>query len=341
MTAIPAPADLIAEKIDAAYAAEDQSPRYHLGLSYAGHHCERWIWLSFRWAVREKFKGRILRLFKRGHDEEARFKDALAKIGIVVTDDQKYVGFGSHVSGSIDGIATGLPQSSKPHLVEFKTHGLKSFNELVAKGVQESKPQHYAQMQTYMLGLGLDRALYGAVCKDDDRLHFERVKLDKDFALKVIERAKRIATAERLPDPISTRPDWYQCKMCPAHDFCHESKLTKEVNCRTCAHSTPTAGGTWHCERHKIDIPKEHQFDGCHDHVLHPDLVPWELSTELSTETTAVYMIEGNPIANGHPDTWVFASEELVADPVGCSLGRHEINRIKEAFPGAKVVARA
>ncbi len=341
MAKLPEPPDPIAGAIDAAFAKESQSKRFHLGLSYAGHHCERYIWLSFRWAVQEKFEGRILRLFQRGHDEEARFKAALSKIGITLADDQKFIGFGSHVSGSIDGIATGLPQSTQPHLAEFKTHSLKSFNDLKAKGVQESKPSHYAQMQTYMLGLSIDRALYGAVCKDDDRLHFERVKLDKPFALALVERAKRIATSERMPDPISTRSDWYQCKMCPAYSFCHETKLTNSVNCRTCAHSTPTVLGTWQCERHKCEIPKEHQPDGCHDHVLHPDLVPWELNTEMSTNTTAVYMIEGNPIENGSPDTYTFASEELIADPIGCSLGRHAIAEAKLAFPGAKVVARA
>lgn len=341
MTAIPAPRDPITEAIDAAYAADKQSLRHHLGLSYAGHHCERWIWLSFRWAVQEPFEGRILRLFKRGQDEEARFKEALARVGITITDDQKFVGFGSHVSGSIDGIAMGLPQSSKPHLAEFKTHSKKSFDDLKSKGVQASKPIHYAQMQTYMLGLGLERGLYGAVCKDDDRLYFERVHLDKEFALKIIERAKRIATAERMPDPISTRPDWYQCKMCPAYAMCHEKQPTQHVNCRTCAHSTPTSGGTWHCERHKVEIPKENQPDGCHDHVLHPDMVPWELNGDLSTDHIATYMIEGLPVANGHPDKHVFASDELIADASGCALGREEINRIKEAFPGAKVVRRA
>ncbi|MGL4404421.1 MAG: hypothetical protein ACRCT6_01560 [Notoacmeibacter sp.] len=341
MTALPAPPDPIADAIDAAFASENQAPRFHLGLSYAGHHCERWIWLSFRWAVREKFEGRILRLFRRGQDEEARFKTALAKVGILVKDDQKQVSFGAHVSGSIDGIATGLPQSAKPHLVEFKTHSLKSFNDLKAKGVQASKPIHYAQMQAYMLGLGLDRALYGAVCKDDDRLHFERIKLDKPFALALVNRAKRIALSDRLPDPISTRPDWYQCKMCPAHSFCHETKLTNQVSCRTCAHSTALIDSTWHCGRHDCEIPKEHQFEGCQDHVLHPDLVPWELNGELSTSTMAVYTIDGVPVSNGHPDATVFGSDELIANAAGCAAGKDQIAAVKRAMPGAKVVVNA
>lgn len=337
-----APKDPIAEKIDAAIAAQGQQLRPHFGLSLAGHHCERYLWLNFRWAVQEKFDGRMLRLFKRGQDEEARFADSLRVAGITITRDQERVDFGCHVSGSIDGVAQGLPQSVKPHLAEMKTHSKKSFDDLNNKGVQVSKPMHYAQMQTYMLGLKLDRALYCAVCKDDDRLYFERVRLDKAFAQGVVDRAKRVALADNAPDPISTRPDWYQCKFCPAYAMCHEKAPTKHVNCRTCAHSTAKDDGTWRCERHEADdIPFDFQQQGCDDHVLHPDMVPWQLDVEKSTKTTAVYIVEGNPIENGSPNTYTFASSELVADSIGCSLGRHEIARVKEAFVGARVVARA
>ena len=339
MTTIPAPSDPIATAIDDAIASDPQPPRPHFGLSMAGHVCERWLWLNFRWAAREQFSGRMLRLFLRGHDEEARMVALLAKVGIIVSDDQRRVGFGSHVSGSIDGIAHGLPQSKKPHLFECKTHAKKSFDDLKAKGVQLSKPMHYAQMQTYMLGLGLDRALYAAVCKDDDRLHFERVRLDRTFAENLVTRAKRIATSDRMPDPISTRPDWYQCKFCPAYAMCHEAKPTQHVNCRTCAHSTAKADGTWRCERHEADdIPEDFQHQGCEDHVLHPDMVPWPLDPDLSTESAAVYIIDGIAVSNGHPDATVFASSELVADPLGCAHGQAQIEKVKLAMPGAKVV---
>ena len=69
-------------------------------------------------------------------------------------------------SGSIDGIIEkGVPEApTKRHILECKTHSLKSFKDLCDKGVQESKPQHWCQMQLYMHGTGIDRALYFAVC---------------------------------------------------------------------------------------------------------------------------------------------------------------------------------
>jgi hypothetical protein len=63
------------------------------------------------------------------------------------------------------------------------------------------------------------------------------------------------------------------------------------------------------------------------------------LDGELRTQTQAVYIIDGVPLANGHPDANVFASDELIANPSGCAAGRHEIAGVKAHFPGAKVVA--
>ena len=99
---------------------------------------------------------------------------------------------GGHFGGSLDGVALGLLEAPKTwHVLEFKTHSLKSFRELVAKGVAEAKPQHWAQMQIYMHLTGLTRAMYLAVCKDTDDLHVERVRADADAAERLLAKAAR------------------------------------------------------------------------------------------------------------------------------------------------------
>lgn len=82
-------------------------------------------------------------------------------------------------------------------MLEFKTHAAKSFVDLVAKGVQRSKPQHYAQMQIYMRLTGMTRAMYLAVNKDNDDLYVERVEVDGDFADRLLAKAGRIIFAAR------------------------------------------------------------------------------------------------------------------------------------------------
>ena len=334
---IPEPQITISSLIDQAHQARAEKPRPHMGCSSLGHHCERWLWLSFRWAVVEKFQGRILRLFRRGQNEEATIISDLRAIGMHVAGTQRRVNFGSHVSGSLDGTAKGVPGAPKTeHVLEFKTHSLKSFNDLEKNGVAKSKPQHATQCQVYMHGTDLKRALYVAVCKDDDRIYTERIEYDKDHAEKAIAKGQRLALADRLPPPISTDQTWFECKFCAAHDFCHGSKTTKEVNCRTCAHSTPTPESTWHCESWHETIPTEAQYTGCERHVIHPDLVPWK-RLESPNDWVAVYEIEGTPVSNGEPNEGVYSSRELIANPKACASGDAQLNALREQWNGRVV----
>lgn len=336
---IPEPDNSITALIDKYHEEKQEPPRPHLGASLLGHPCDRWLWLSFRWAVQEKFPGRILRLFRRGQIEEATIVSDLRAIGLDVrgtTGAQQRVSFGAHVSGSLDGIIErGVPEAPKArHVVEFKTHSKKSFDDLDKHGVEKSKPQHFGQMHVYMHGTEIDRALYVAVCKDDDRIYTERVKYNKAVAEKLVERGQRIALSDRMPEPISADPSWYQCKFCPAHEFCHETRLTKHANCRTCAHSTANQDSTWHCAKWDDTIPVEAQREGCDGHVLHPDLVPWQMK-DGPDEWTAVYEINGVNVANGDPEQeGVYGSKELLANAAACASGDKFIADIRRDFGG-------
>lgn len=313
--------------------------RPHLGCSLLGHSCDRWLWLSFRHAVIEKFNGRILRLFRRGQLEEAQIVKDLKSIGIDIRNtgsSQINVNFGSHVSGSLDGVIYyGVPGAlNKKHIAEFKTHSKKSFDDLEKHGVEKSKPMHFAQCQLYMHGSEIDRALYVAICKDDDRIYSERIRYDKNIAQQLVNRGQRIALSDRMPEPISSDPSWYECKYCPANDFCFYSKTTKEVNCRTCSHSTALPDSTWHCAKWDDVIPFHAQRVGCDAHVLHPDLVPWQRK-DSDNEWQAVYFIDGKDIKNGDPSEGAYSSKELIANASACASGDDVIQQLRDI--GARV----
>jgi hypothetical protein len=334
---LPEPMHTISSLIDQYHESQAEKPRPHMGCSLLGHPCDRWLWLSFRWAVREKFEGRMLRLFRRGHMEEATIIRDLRAIGIDIRSSQQRVAFGSHVSGSLDGvIQSGVPEApNKRHVAEFKTHSKKSFDDLIKQGVEKSKPMHFIQMQVYMHGTGIDRALYLAVCKDDDRIYTERVRYDKEVAEKAIERGQRIALADRMPEPLSADPSWYQCKFCPAHAFCHKAEPTKFANCRTCAHSTAMPDSTWRCERHEADnIPVDFQHNGCDDHIIHPDMVPWQMIPS-DDGLSVMWKIGDRMIENGTGEG-AYKSREIVANPSAC--GDDWVQSVRDAFPGAEVV---
>jgi hypothetical protein len=295
----------IAEQIDANHEQYNEEPRAHMGASGLGHHCERYIWLNFRWAVQPKFIGRIKRLFRRGQLEEATIIADLEAIGVKVTDTQRRVQFDYGVSGSIDGIGNG------DTLLEFKTHNKKLFDDLLNNGLQKSKPMHYTQMQVYMHGTGLTKGLYFAVCKDDDRIYTEDVEYNQEHAKKAIARGQRLAQDDRLPPPISADPTWYQCKMCDAHSFCHKTKLVEHVNCRTCSNITPQKDGGMYCDKWNAVVLVTSQRIGCDSHVLHPDLVPWQ-RLDGPNDWTAIYLIDEAQIANGEPSEGVYSSKQII-----------------------------
>lgn len=334
MSVIPSSKNYIAELIDTAHEKKADNHREHLGASLLGHPCDRYLWLTFRWAVKPTFPGRLLRLFRRGHNEEDTVISDLRLIGCALNERQTRVDFGSFVSGSCDGIITGgLPGYENQKLVlEIKTHSKKSFDELCKKGVALAKEQHYIQMQVYMYGLKIDQALYYAVCKDDDRIYTEHVRLAPDMAKKYVGRGQKIALSDYMPEPLSADPSWYQCKMCNFHEFCHETKLTKEINCRTCALSTATSDSKFLCSKYdNWEIAAEHQRTGCPGHVLHPDLVPYERA-ESDSAHEAVYIIDGQHVRNGEPDERVYSSAEIIADPHACAHADEVTEALRSTF---------
>ena len=284
--------------------------RTYLGASIIGEECWRQLWYGFRWANEpEEFDGRKLRLFKTGHREEIRMIADLKRAGIQVwnrdpDNPSRQIGvveIGGHFRGHMDGIGLGILEAPKtPHLLEFKTHNSKSFKKLKEKGVQESKPTHYAQMQVYMHLQRLTRALYLAHHKDTDELYAERIVYDPVFAERLMAKAHSIVTAQEPPAKMHEDPSSraaFACGWCAAKKQCHERAWARR-NCRTCLHATPEldGDGRWTCARHKIDLTPEDQKSGCANHLYIPALVPGDLVDSDPERGTVSYDIGGGEV---------------------------------------------
>jgi len=255
--------------------------RPHLGASQIGKECLRALWYGFRWTSPPGFDGRMLRLFNRGHREETELIKDLRAAGVELhaesaEGEQYRVSYhGGHFGGSCDGVGLGFPEAPKVwHLFEAKTANDRSWKDLQKKGVRESKPEHYDQMQVYMDGLKLTRAIYISVNKNDDHLYVERIGYDKTHAKGIIAKAKTIIEAETPLSKISEDPSWYKCKWCDFSDVCHgKAHELVDRNCRTCISATPTTTGEWRCELKEIYLDVEQQKKGCSKHILIPDFV--------------------------------------------------------------------
>lgn len=312
-----------------------EKPRGHLGASIIGKECWRQVWYDWRWATHVKPKGRMLRLWERGHREEPAFIEWLETVGAnvryidwdrsvrlyyhsesdsyflvkpgepepgggadwpddvsqidwhvmraahegVIMPEPKQFGFSAlwgHFSGSMDGLATGVPYSKlivpdlrddEEILVEFKTHGEKSFVRLLeAKGgVREAKPEHYYQMVTYMEQKGLRLALYSAVNKNDDALYYEWVLPDVAGANEMMLKAQALLTAKIIPARISNNASYWKCRFCDHRLTCHMGDKL-QLNCRTCKHSQPVDNAEWRCHKWNAIIPFDAQLKGCQAH---------------------------------------------------------------------------
>jgi len=261
-----------------AYRGEEKIPfRAHMGASGLGKDCARAIWYSWRWFTRPHFEGRMIRLFNRGHLEEARFIALLLSIGVqIYQQDENGKQFrihhaGGHVGGSGDGIAIGIPDLPPgiPALLEFKTHGEKSFLKVQKEGVQSAKFEHYVQMNLYMRKMGLTVALYGAVNKNTDELWLEIVYLDTIIADQYLDRGDQLVKLVQPPKKINNSPGWFGCSFCEHKPVCHLDK-PPEMNCRTCHLGRPDPDGKWRCylkPTEPQELTAEQQFAGCKDYL--------------------------------------------------------------------------
>lgn len=287
MAPLPRPEASTVRAIYKAYEdANEQRDGKTIPASQIADECSRKLFYDFRWTTpHENIPGRTLRLFQTGNIEEERWIEDLRSIGCEVvsheadprTGKERQIRVelcGGHVGGYLDSEILGLPEAPKTwHVGEMKSHNLKSFTALKKDGVKKSKPLHYGQMQMYCHARGRDRAIYLAVCKDNDELYAERVPYDAEYCIRLLARAERIIAANEPPARQSENPEFFSCKWCKHHAICHEDAWPRE-NCRTCLYSSPEDGGSWSCARFSKPLSLDEQKVGCPAHLWMPSLVP-------------------------------------------------------------------
>lgn len=249
--------------------------RNHLGSSVIGDPCSRKLWFGFRWVKLEQHEGRMRRLFNRGHEEEERFFNILTWMGFFVREidpatnkQYKFSKVGGHYGGSSDSLML-LPWFRNEEdriLAEFKTHNIKSFDKLEKDGLKLTKPLHFAQMCSYGREFKTRYGLYCAVCKDNDKIFFDFVELDWQYAELLERKAQDIITSQIAPQRISEQPSFFECRYCNFQGVCHYAEPV-ERNCRSCQFAMPEDQARWRCTRFNDYIPQEFVKIGCDQHT--------------------------------------------------------------------------
>jgi hypothetical protein len=225
--------------IDAAITAERQRtpPRDYLGASRIGEPCSRRLVHEFTGAPPDEgkdFDGRVLRIFEAGHVFEVLSIRWLRAAGFDLRTERRDGGqFGFSVAGGkfrghIDGVIVGGPDIgiSWPALWEHKALNAKSWNDLMKRGLKDSKPLYYAQVQIYMAYLKVPVTLFTALNKDTQELFHEIVPFDAACAQTLSDKAVEIiraAEAHELPPRIAADASFYLCQFCPFSKRCWET----------------------------------------------------------------------------------------------------------------------
>jgi hypothetical protein len=224
--------------LDAALTAERQAvpPRDYLGASRIGEPCSRRLVYEFTGTPPDEgrdFDGRTLRIFEAGHVFEALSIRWLRAAGFNLRTrkgDGGQFGFavaGGKFRGHIDGVIVDGPDIgiSWPALWEHKALNTKSWNDLMKRGLHESKPLYYAQVQIYMAYLEVPVTLFTALNKDTEELFHEVVPFDPATAQglsdKAVEIIRAVRAQELLPR-IAAEPSFYLCQFCPFVRRCWE-----------------------------------------------------------------------------------------------------------------------
>jgi hypothetical protein len=149
---------------------------------------------------------------------------------------------------------------------------------------------------------GMERAFYMAVNKNDDTIYTERIEFDLVEFKKIMERAERVIRAAEPPLRCSNDPSWYVCKMCDFAPLCHGEEAP-DVNCRTCAHSTPELdgeNGKWTCREYgELGLLVQRQSHLCSTHRYIPILLERFGTQKDYVNGDVVYKHEHGTFTNG------------------------------------------
>ncbi len=207
-----------------------QEPRTYLGASLIGEECLRKVQYSHQGL--DRFDGKTLRIFAAGHAFEDMTANELRQAGFNLrtqTGRGSQYGFkvaSGKIGGHIDGVLLGGPGlMNYPALWEHKALGVKSWNEVVKKGVAVAKPVYAAQIALYQAYMHLADfpALFTARNRDTQEIYHELVPFDVALAQRMSDKAVRIIKAaersELLPR-CSKEPEFYLCRTCAFQERC-------------------------------------------------------------------------------------------------------------------------
>ena len=302
--------DAIWEAIAAKGSERPQYEAYGISASALGADCDRSLFYTLRWtSPPEVVKPRGYAIFERGNWEEDRIIRDLRLAGLDVQDVDPTTGrqwtfrlTNGWLRGKADGKATGVIEAPKAeHVIEIKSLKAADFRAILKHGLLKTKPEHWHQLHSGMVGLGAARGLYIGRNKDTEELLTERVRLDPEVAARQEARVLRIVDAHDAPGRIADKPEAFACRFRAHANVCHAGAFARR-NCRTCIHFAFGSDGNGHCTRFGEPRTPQQQRAGseCPAHLYLPALVAGEqVDADEVAETITYQRPDGSTWVDG------------------------------------------
>jgi hypothetical protein len=229
-------ADYVERRIHATLADErakkDATHGGKLAFSQVGK-CARLLYAGVNGVPEERDpQGRILVLFDLGEAVESHLISLLKRSGFEVQDRDpetgeqiRVVDFNGRASGRLDGevLLGDRPHNQRWAVLELKSAKASRFDELEELDSYELWDLAYAdQLQVYMGYRKRDEALVVVECKDDSRLHCERIAFNPTRFGELHQKARDIITAKTPPNRPPEAKSQYcgYCKWCDVNGWC-------------------------------------------------------------------------------------------------------------------------
>ena len=274
-----------------------------LPTSMTGDSCLRAMWYDFRFCDQLGMDGIQLRRTELESSIKAMVMKELSSIGCVISEIDKRTGrkwmvseYAGHLTGELDGIIeSGVIESpNKPHVLKIASINEKLFNQVKLAGVEKVLPHVFAEVQTSLFLIDIERSFVVIHCADNSELFAERIKLNSEQAKFFIDRSGSVIASDNPPVKLNENRNSAQCSACIFKGICHDGYMVKPT-CRNCVHSTcEREKGGWSCSKWNCDIPIEGQITGCDSHLYNPAFMSkWSVVDANDSEQWVKYSLDG------------------------------------------------
>lgn len=218
--------------LEAVKKREREAPRNYIGCSTIGNPCNRAIWYAYHNAPCEPIRPQIQVIFDTGRYLENLIINYLEEAGVnlIRPSDENHNLFcfdenNPKFRGHMDGI---IFVGSSPCVLEIKTMKSSEFENFKRKGLFESHPKYYAQIQAYIGMKQYKSGVLLAMNKDTQAFHHEWVEGDSDYYAVLKAKAEIVGNSNNPPERITGYPLGYTCSRCNYKKICFQGELEHE-----------------------------------------------------------------------------------------------------------------